>query len=124
MKTVKLSIKYILCVLLSVCIMSTLFSGCNVGFVKREQSNISENTQVYNDCLFYINTQSTTEPYLDHKKYIYYDNIFKFDLKTVEKSQVFSASNIYLDSANYERPSGAAIENAQSVSPFYFLNDQ
>ncbi len=124
MKTVKLSIKYILCVLLSVCIMSTLFSGCNVGFVKREQSNISENTQVYNDCLFYINTQSTTEPYLDHKKYIYYDNIFKFDLKTGEKSQVFSASNIYLDSANYERPSGAAIENAQSVSPFYFLNDQ
>lgn len=125
MKTAKLPIINTLCVLLSFCIIAILFAGCNVGSaIKKEQSNVSENTQVYDDCLFYIDTQSTTEPYLDHTKYIYYDNIFKHDLKTGEKSQVFSASNVYLDSANYERPPEPAIENAQSISPFYFLNDQ
>lgn len=116
--------KYI-CILLSLCLILTIFSGCNFNYnLKNKQSNISENTQVYNDCLFYIDTQSTTEPYLDYTKWIYYDDIFKYDLKTGEKSQVFSASNVYLDSENYEHPSGAAVENAHSISPFYFLNNQ
>ena len=122
MREAKLPIKNNIMVLLSF-IISTLLVGCNVSnTLEKDKSNVSENTQVYNDCLFYINTKSTTEPYLDRTKWIYYDNIFKLDLKTGEKSQVFAASNVNLDSADYEHPSGATTENVQSISPFYFLN--